>query len=60
MTAGRTVDVGLIDVGELSGGVMSADAVVIRYGPKNSNAMTTSNATKRIFFMNMTIAISMK
>jgi hypothetical protein len=39
---------------------MSADAVVIRNGPKNNSAMTASNATKRIFFMNMTIATSMK
>ena len=38
----------------------TADAGAIRYGPKNSSAMTVSNATKRVFFINMTIAKSWK
>ena len=38
----------------------TADAGAIRYGPKNSSDMTVNIATKRIFFMNMTIAMFMK
>jgi hypothetical protein len=46
---------------ELAGAVVStADAGAIRYGPKNSSDMTVNIATKRIFFMNMTIAKFMK
>ena len=46
---------------ELTGAVVStADAGAIRYGPKNSRDMTVNIATKRIFFMNMTIATFMK
>ena len=46
---------------ELAGAVVStADAGAIRYGPKNSSDMTANIATKRIFFMNMTIAMFMK
>ena len=46
---------------ELAGAVVStADAGAIRYGPKNSSDMTANIATKRIFFMNTTIAMFMK
>ena len=46
---------------ELAGAVVStADTGAIRYGPKNSSDMTVNIATKRIFFMNMTIAMFMK
>ena len=46
---------------ELAGAVVStADAGAIRYGPKNSSDMTVNIETKRIFFMNMTIAKFMK
>ena len=46
---------------ELAGAVVStADAGAIRYGPKNRSAIATTIETKRIFFMNMTIAKSMK
>ena len=38
----------------------TADAGAIRYGPKNSKAMTANIATERIFFMNLTIAKFMK
>ena len=38
----------------------TADAGAIRYGPKNSSDMTVNIATKRIFFMNTTIAMFMK
>ena len=42
---------------ELTGAVVStADAGAIRYGPKNNSDMTVNIATKRLFFMNMTIA----
>ena len=42
---------------ELAGVVVStADAGAIRYGPKNNSDMTVNIATKRLFFMNMTIA----
>ena len=42
---------------ELAGVVVStADAGAIRYGPKNRSAIATTIETKRIFFMNMTIA----
>ena len=52
----------VVDDVQVEDGVVesTADAGAIRYGPKNSRAMTVDIATKRIFFMNMTIAISMK
>jgi hypothetical protein len=58
-------DVGEVDVvddEQVVDGVVesTADAGAIRYGPKNSNAITANIATKRIFFMNMTIAKFMK
>jgi hypothetical protein len=46
---------------ELAGAVVStADTGEGPYGPKNRSDMTVNIATKRIFFMNMTIAKFMK
>jgi hypothetical protein len=58
-------DVGEVDVvddEQVVDGVVesTADAGAIRYGPKNSSDMTANIATKRIFFMNMTIVMFMK
>jgi len=55
-------EVDVVDVEQVVNGVVesTADAGAIRYGPKNSNAMTANIATKRIFFMNMTIVMFMK
>ena len=56
---GVVVDV--VQVDEITSAlVTTADAGATRYGPKNSSAMTVSNATKRVFFINMTIAKSWK
>ena len=55
-------DVVVVEQVELAGAVVesTADAGAIRYGPKNSSDMTVNIETKRIFFMNMTIAKFMK
>ena len=55
-------EVDVVDDEQVEVGVVesTADAGVIRYGPKNSSDMTANIATKRIFFINQTIAKFMK
>ena len=54
-------EVDVVDDEQVEVGVVesTADAGVIRYGPKNSSDMTANIATKRIFFINQTIVMFM-
>ena len=54
-------EVDVVDDEQVEVGVVesTADAGVIRYGPKNRSDIATSIATKRIFFINQTIVMFM-
>ena len=58
---GEVGEVDVVDDEQVEVGVVesTADAGVIRYGPKNSSDMTANIATKRIFFINQTIVMFM-